>query len=62
MLHIPDTTSVSLLYVAAPGTSFHHALQRLRALDDPEAAAGGPAAAGPSGGDEFRQVAESYTE
>ena len=38
VLHIPDTDQRLVLYVAAPGTPFRDALQRLRALDDPRPA------------------------
>lgn len=39
VLHIPDTDQRLVLYVAAPGTPFHEALQRLRALDGRERSA-----------------------
>jgi transcriptional regulator with XRE-family HTH domain len=43
VLHVPDTDQRLVLYVAAPGTPFHDALQRLKALDEQPAA---PARAG----------------
>jgi MmyB-like transcription regulator ligand binding domain/Helix-turn-helix domain len=36
VLHIPDTDQRLVLYVATPGTPFHEALQKLRALDTDE--------------------------
>jgi hypothetical protein len=33
VLHIPETDQRLVLYVATPGTPFHDALQRLRALE-----------------------------